>query len=71
MNIEKMIKTPYFPKFIAVKTVEQDKLEISEFLNKIGMSLDDLSDQLDYYNDSQAKVIEFRLSRFYKIIFQV
>ena len=71
MSIEKIIKTPYFPLFIKVKSLEQEKLEISEFLNKIGMSQDDLADQLDYYHDAQNKVIEFRLSRFYKLIFQV
>ena len=52
MNIEKIVKTPYFPLFISVKNLEQDKLEIGEFLNKIGMSQDDLADQLDYYHDA-------------------
>ena len=52
MSIEKIVKTPYFPLFIKVKSLEQEKLEISEFLNKIGMSQDDLADQLDYYHDA-------------------
>ena len=51
-NIERMIKTPYFPLFIEVKNLEQDRVEISEFLNKIGMSQDDLADQLDYFHDT-------------------
>ncbi len=71
VEINKVVITNYFPLFMKLESPSEEKSEITDFLNKIGMSSEDLADQLEYFHDPQKGMIEFRLSRFYKLIFQV
>ena len=71
IKIDKMVTTNYFPLFLSVSNLEQERLEIGEFLNKIGMSAEDIQEQMDYFHDPEAGLIEYRLSRLYKLLFQI